>query len=102
MHGGRMPASSWRSSTSSAAPWAAILHARVGNGQMAELLLETYRRMFMGPGYASTHDAVAPGFTVRDARPDIMQIEAALGAAAAVLEMLLHSRGGVLHLFPAI
>jgi alpha-L-fucosidase 2 len=29
-------------------------------------------------------------------------IEAALGAAAAVLEMLLHTRGGLLHIFPAI
>jgi alpha-L-fucosidase 2 len=83
-------------------PWAAILHARLGNGQMAELLLETFRRMFMGPGYASTHDAVFPGFTLHDSRPDIMQIEAAMGAAAAVLEMLLHTRGGILHVFPAL
>jgi hypothetical protein len=83
-------------------PWASILHARQGSGQMAELLLETFRRMFMGPGHASTHDAVSPGFTVRDGRPDIMQIEAALGAAAAVLEMLLHTRAGLLHIFPAI
>lgn len=83
-------------------PWAAILHARAGNGEMAALTLETFRRAFMGPGYASTHDAVFPGYTVMDGRPSIMQVEAALGAAAAVLEMLCHTAGGVLRVFPAL
>jgi hypothetical protein len=95
----RMGTSGW---TGWCVPWASILHARVGNGTTAELLLEAFRRMFMSPGYASTHDAVFPGFTLRDGRPDIMQIEAAMGAAAAVLEMLLHTRGGVLRVFPAV
>lgn len=83
-------------------PWAAILHARLGNGDLAALLLETFRRVFMGPGYASTHDARVPGFTTMDRRPEIMQVEAAEGAAAAVLEMLLHTSGGVLRVFPAL
>lgn len=83
-------------------PWASILFARAGNGDMAELLLHIYRRVFMNRGYASTHDAQFPGFTVMDGRPSIMQIEAALGAAAAVIEMLLHTRAGVLHVFPAL
>ena len=82
-------------------PWAAILHARQGNGDMAALLLETFRRAFMTPGYASTHDARFSGLTVMDSRPDVMQIEAAAGASAAVLELLLHTRGGVLRVFPA-
>lgn len=83
-------------------PWAAILHARVGNGGAAALMLDAFRRAFMGPGYASTHDAVTPGFTLFTGRPDIMQVEACMGAAAAVLEMLGHCRGGTLRLFPAI
>lgn len=83
-------------------PWAAILHARLGNGEMAALLLETFRRAFMGPGYASTHDARFGGFTVIDGRPAMMQVEAGEGAAAAVLEMLLHTAGGVLRVFPAV
>jgi hypothetical protein len=83
-------------------PWAAILHARQGQGEMAALLLESFQRMFMGPGYASTHDARFPGLTVMDGRPDIMQVEAAEGAAAAVLEMLLHTSGGSLRIFPAV
>ncbi len=83
-------------------PWASILHTRLGNGDMAALLLETFRRTFMGLGYASTHDARFPGFTQFDSRPDVMQVEAAEAAAAAVLEMLAHTSGGVLRLFPAI
>lgn len=83
-------------------PWAAILHARQGNGDTAAWLLETFRRVFLTPGYASTHDARIPGYTVMDGRPDIMQIEATEAAAAAVLEMLLHTAGDVLKVFPAV
>jgi hypothetical protein len=83
-------------------PWAAILHARQGNGPMAVLLLELFRRVFMGPGYASTHDGRFAGFTAMDGRPDIMQVEAAEAAAAAVLELLVHTSSGVLRVFPAI
>lgn len=83
-------------------PWAAILHARLGNGELAALLLHTFRRAFMGPGYYSTHDARFPGLTVFDQRPDVMQVEAAEGATAAVLEMLAHTASGVLKIFPAL
>ena len=83
-------------------PWAAILHARTGNGEMAVLLLEIFRRAFVRSGYASTHDACLHGFTVMDGRPDIMQVEAACAAAAAIMELLAHTSGGVLRLFPAV
>jgi alpha-L-fucosidase 2 len=83
-------------------PWAAIIHARTGNGDMAALLLDIFRRAFMRAGFASTHDAYFPGFTVMDRRPEIMQVEAACGAAAAVLEMLLQTVDGVTRVFPAI
>jgi len=83
-------------------PWASILFARQGNGEMADLILGLFRRLFLNQGYASTHDAIFPGFTIFSGRPHIMQIEAALGAAAAVLEMLCHTRQGVLHIFPAV
>lgn len=83
-------------------PWAAILHARQGNGDLAVLLLETFRRAFHTPGHASTHDAHFPGITLFDTRPDVMQVDAATGAAAAVLELLLHTRGGVMRVFPAV
>ncbi len=83
-------------------PWASIIFARMGNGEMADLILGLFRRLFINQGYASTHDAIFPGFTIFSGRPHIMQIEAGLGAAAAVLEMLCHTRQGVLHIFPAV
>jgi len=83
-------------------PWAAILWARMGNGERAALMLEEHRRVYVGPGRNTTHDAVLHGFSVLDQRPDIMQIEAAMGAAAAVMEMLVHTSAGVLRVFPAV
>jgi hypothetical protein len=83
-------------------PWAAILHARAGNGDGALHLLHAFRRFFMSAGHYSTHDAVARGFTVRTGNPGIMQVEAALGASAAVLELLAETNapsGGVLRVF---
>ncbi|MEI6501718.1 MAG: glycoside hydrolase family 95-like protein, partial [Armatimonadota bacterium] len=53
-------------------------------------------------GYASTHDAQFPGFTVMAGRPLIMQVEACLAASAAVMEMLLHTTRGVLYLFRGV
>lgn len=83
-------------------PWASIIQARCGNGDMAALNLSIFRRAFMRRGYASTHDAVVRGLTAFDGRPEIMQVEAALGAAAAVIEMLIHTADGVTYLFPAV
>jgi len=83
-------------------PWAAILWARMGNGERAALLLHEHQRVFVTPGRATTHDAVFRGFTTLAMRPDIMQIEAAMGAGAAVLEMLLHTAAGVTRVFPGV
>jgi len=83
-------------------PWAAILHARTGNGEMAQVLLDTFRRVFMNPGYATGHDARFPGFTVMAGRPEIMQIEASMAAAAAVLELVVQCARGVVRVFGAV
>lgn len=83
-------------------PWAAILHARAGHGEMAELVLKLFERAFVTDGYATLHDARFPGLTVFDGRPDVMQVEAAMGFSAAVQEMLLHTDAGRLWLFPAV
>jgi len=74
----------------------------VGNGDMADLILGLYRRVFMNHGYASTHDAQFQGFTIMAGRPLIMQIEACLAASAAVMEMLLHTTRGVTYLFRGV
>ncbi len=83
-------------------PWVSILFSRVGNGDMADLVLGLFRRLFLNQGYASTHDAVFRGFTLMAGRPLIMQIEATMAATNAVMEMLAHTRRGVLHLFPGV
>jgi len=83
-------------------PWASILFARTDHAGMAELLLEIFAKTFMNEGYGSLHDAQFPGFTTLCGRPDIMQIEAAMGAACAVQEMLVQCAHGVVRVFPAV
>lgn len=83
-------------------PWAAILHARCGNGGAAEALLQLFARAFVTQGYGTLHDARFQGLTVFSGRPDVMQVEAAMGFSAAIQEMLLHTDGGKTWLFPAV
>lgn len=83
-------------------PWAAILHARQGNGDAAVLLLETFHRAFLTSGYASTHEARVPGISVLDSGPEVLEVTAATAACAAVLELLLHTREGKMRVFPAV
>ncbi len=108
--------------------WASQLHARVHNGEGAELLLELWRRVFTNEGRGSMHDAVMNGLTLMGAPPllpqgdaggggdsgkgsttgniltqaERMQLDGAMGAVAAVQEMLLYAQRGVIHVFPAI
>ncbi|HHX64026.1 MAG TPA: hypothetical protein GX702_03955 [Chloroflexi bacterium] len=83
-------------------PWAAILWARMHQGERAALILHEFWHTFMTSGRATTHDATVPGLTVIDGNADVMQIEAAMGAAAAVIEMVLHTAAGTMYLFPAV
>ncbi len=78
-------------------PWAAMLHNRFNNPMMAENILEIWRRTFTNPGGGSLHDAWFPGFSLMASRPEIMQMDATMGALTAVQDMLVHSRQGVIH-----
>ena len=88
-------------------PWASMIHTRFGNADMAELLLEIWERVFTNEGHGTLHDCHFPGFTLIGApagvekidRPEIMQMDAGMGATAAIMEMLLHTRRGVNYLF---
>ena len=82
-----------------AMPWASILCARTDRPEMAAILLRLFRQAFLTAGHGSRHDACIAGLTYWHNR-DYMQVEAALAASAAVMEMLAHTRGGVLRLFP--
>ncbi len=96
-------------------PWASILHARVGNGDMAELLLEMWDKVYTNEGHGTLHDPQFGGFSLLGKAPipdsqkhgptpnhEIMQIEAGMAACSAVMEMLLYSSRGVHYVFKGI
>ena len=104
----------WRGSalwTGWCMPWASILQTRVGNADMAELLLEIWERAFTNEGYGTLHDTRMCGFSLMGMpaaanagpayppRPEVMQLDAGEAAATAILQMLLLEKRGVLHLF---
>lgn len=89
-------------------PWAAILHVHAGNPDRAVDLLQAWETYFTNAGHASRHDIYRPGFsdmvrTFWDScsgrlnnvpGQEIMQMDGACGAAAAVLELFVHDVGG--------
>ena len=92
-------------------PWAAILHARAGHADAAELWLEIMDRLYVNDGHGTRHNPLFPGLSVMgrcsfdafgdDSRDggEIMQLDAGMAAVAAVQEMLAHERRGVVRLF---
>ncbi len=91
--------------------WASMLHARVGNGEMAELMLDFLVRLYTNKGHATRHDVAAAGFSwmggdgikacFKDQR-HIMQLDAAMGAVVAVGEMFVHEKRGELQFFKGV
>jgi hypothetical protein len=63
--------------------------------------------MFTNPGHGSRHDPYFPGFCLMrkgtfsscGESMEIMQIDGAMAATAAVQEMFVHERNGVIHVF---
>jgi hypothetical protein len=88
-------------------PWAAMIHARVGNADAAALILDVWQRVFTNEGHGTLHDAHFPGIsltgadatTTRPKTSEKMQMDAGMAAVTAVQEMLLHHRRGVNMLF---
>jgi hypothetical protein len=69
----------------------------------------------MNKGYGTLHDCLLPGFSnigapvplingpVKSPRKrEIMQLDAGMGAVTAVQDMLMHSRRGIIYIFPGI
>lgn len=87
--------------------WASQLHTRMGNADMAELLIEIWDRVFTNEGHGTLHDCQFAGFTLMGAgascssgqRGEIMQMDAGMGTVSAIMDMLLHTRRGVNYLF---
>jgi alpha-L-fucosidase 2 len=86
-------------------PWAAAVHTRFRNADIAEVLLEVWERLFVNEGHASVRDPQFSGFTVKEAsQPDrtpneTVALDSFMGVTGAILEMLLHTRRGVNLLF---
>jgi hypothetical protein len=88
-------------------PWASMLHSRLDNGGMAELILEIWERVFTNQGHGTLHDCDIFGLSLMGgpsfeapAKREVMQMDAAMGALTAIQDMFLHSRLGVVHVLP--
>lgn len=85
--------------------WAAIIHARLGNGEAAYLFLELFKRLFMNEGRNSMAQANTAGLTLWTGGNSINAVaekDGDTGAVNAIQEMLIHTVRGVLHVFPAV
>ncbi|MDD9268250.1 hypothetical protein ACFPES_14520 [Paenibacillus sp. GCM10023248] len=82
-------------------PWASILHNRLGKADMALFSLHILKEIYMMPGYATAHNGKYAGFT-QFVGADVMQVEAAIAAAAAVLEMYVQCVRGTLRVFSGL
>lgn len=79
--------------------WASQIHTRIGNGNMAELIIKLWKECFSNEGGGSQHDAVYPGLTIICRRQWLMQIDGAMAVVAAVQDQFLHSQNGIIRVF---
>ena len=90
-------------------PWAAVIQARFGLAEGAELLLHIWRELFLNESLASVYLPRFRGFSShrRDdmKKPketaEIMQLDGTMAGAVALIEMLVHTHAGILRLFTA-
>ena len=91
-------------------PWAAIIYSRLGFSEAPVILLDIWKKVFINEGLATVylprsrgiiahrrHDLKKPKET-----SEIMQLDGTMGAATALLEMLVHQRGDTVYLFQGI
>jgi hypothetical protein len=80
--------------------WASQIHTRLGNGDMAGLLLKIWKDYFTGPGGGSFHDGRYKGFSIfADIRGEIMQMDGCMGTVNAIQDQFLFSCNGILRIF---
>jgi len=91
-------------------PWAAIIQARLGFKESPWLILQLWRKLFVNEGLATVYLSQFRGLTVHRKKDqkksretnEIMQLDGTMGGATALCEMLIHTRGGITHIFPAV
>lgn len=80
-------------------PWAAMLHNRLGNAQMAEAVIELWHRCFVNQGGGTLHDPLFNGFsTGLCGSNEVMQMDAGMGIVAAIQDLFVYSLDGELYL----
>jgi len=93
-------------------PWAAMIHHRAGNPEVAVAMMHYWASIYTNEGRGTLHDplfsntnlgrqpavAVAGG----DCHGEKMQMDAGMCATAAIFDAMLHSRRGVLFLFQGV
>ncbi len=91
---------------SASLPWAGMIHTRLGNADMAELLLEIWERVFTNEGHSPVRDPIFMGFStrgtpesVKEGKYETLHMDACMGATAAIPEMMVQTRRGVNYLF---
>jgi alpha-L-fucosidase 2 len=90
-------------------PWAAIIEARMGMREAPRLLLQIWREVFVNEGLTTVYLPRFHGFTAHRYRDiekpkethEIMQLEGTCAGVTALYEMLVHTHGGVVKVFPA-
>ena len=91
-------------------PWAAIIQARLGFKDAPALLLNIWKDIFINEGLATVYLPKFRGLSAhrRDdmLKPkettEIMQLDGTMAGATAIIEMLVHEKQGVVHVFPAV
>lgn len=78
-------------------PWAAMLHNRFGNAEMAVFVLDLWRKAYVNSGGGTLHDTAFPGLSVGLVGDNtIMQMDAGMGALAAILDLFVYESRGEL------
>jgi hypothetical protein len=94
-------------------PLAAIIQARMGFKDSPWMILQMWRKLFVNEGLATVYIPRFRGLSVHRSslkellkkpleKTEIMQLEGTMGCATAIYEMLVHTRGGVTHIFPGV
>jgi len=96
-------------------PWAAIICARCGLADAAVNWLRWWKMLYTNEGHGTLHNADFPGCTAWDdgaldtpdfrkspAFREIMQVDAAMGAVTAIMELLVQCRHDGIHVLPRL
>lgn len=91
-------------------PWAAILMARWGMKEAPSVLLDVWKRLFLNESLATVYLPRFRGISSHRHQDmlkpkessEIMQLDGTMAGAAALLEMIVHEKNGVVILFPAL